>query len=489
MATKRHPARAKRPAGGAPSGHRAGDLPPQPRKPTARPNPCQSPRNTHSTRSRRTPPQRWPRTKWRCPSRRAFGTPVAVLRPFNTYGPAPVRPRAVIPDDHQPRSPPGQRKMQARRSLTPHARLHVRAATPARGFITGDGLRRLRRREVDQHRLGFRDFHRAILVQAHCRGQWAKTSRSRSCTDEDSHPPRRQSEVERLFARWRQRKRSRLFGWAPEHLVACDGFARRASPKTAEWFQDPQPNLSPLTRQASIQRLSTIPMPDTLSEIHGLLQSILRRGCVAMCSAAPEGFVPLHEPEFLERGGRGAGTRLHSLRLGLLGGLSTSTVSRRSLRSPPAALRTASLWSTAPPRWRWPCASPGVTPGDEVLMPSLTFIATANATHITSARCRIFVDAEARNRWGLDPVGAARASGRCRGDVATVMDGPQTARTGRRLAAVVPMHVFGHPVDMDGLAEVATRLRPRAGRGCGGIAGQPGWKAGVPAAAWPASRR
>ena len=92
----------------------------------------------------------------------------------------------------------------------------------------------------------------------------------------------------------------------------------------------------------------------------------------------------------------------------------------------------------------------GVKPGDEVLMPSLTFIATANAAHHLGAVPH-FVDAEART-LGLD----ALALRRHLGEIAERRSGKTVnGRTGRRLAAVVPMHVFGHPVDMVALADVA----------------------------------
>lgn len=92
----------------------------------------------------------------------------------------------------------------------------------------------------------------------------------------------------------------------------------------------------------------------------------------------------------------------------------------------------------------------GVKPGDEVLMPSLTFIATANAAHHLGAVPH-FVDAEART-LGLDAL-ALRGH---LGEIAERRGGVTVnGRTGRRLAAVVPMHVFGHPVDMVALAEVA----------------------------------
>lgn len=96
----------------------------------------------------------------------------------------------------------------------------------------------------------------------------------------------------------------------------------------------------------------------------------------------------------------------------------------------------------------------GVGPGDEVLVPALTFVATANAV----AHCGAvphFVDS-ARATLGLDP---ARLDRYLAGIVEPRADGPYNRTTGRRLAAVVPMHVFGHPVDMDALAEVAQRWR------------------------------
>jgi len=92
----------------------------------------------------------------------------------------------------------------------------------------------------------------------------------------------------------------------------------------------------------------------------------------------------------------------------------------------------------------------GVRPGDEVLMPALTFVATANAAHHLGAVPH-FVDS-AEGTLGLDPAALGahlRRIGR------TGPDGLVNAETGRRIACVVPMHAFGHPVDMDGLAAVA----------------------------------
>jgi len=92
----------------------------------------------------------------------------------------------------------------------------------------------------------------------------------------------------------------------------------------------------------------------------------------------------------------------------------------------------------------------GVKPGDEVVVPSLTFVATANAVSYCSAIPH-FVDSE-QSTLGLDPA----KLGQYFADILHQDNGQWLNRhTGRRVAAIVPMHTFGHPVDMDALNEVA----------------------------------
>lgn len=92
----------------------------------------------------------------------------------------------------------------------------------------------------------------------------------------------------------------------------------------------------------------------------------------------------------------------------------------------------------------------GVKAGDEVLIPSLTFIATANAVSYCNATPH-FVDSEERT-LGMD----ARAL-REYLLAATEMHGGYcfNRSTGRVIRAMVPMHTFGHPVDIDALLAVA----------------------------------
>ena len=78
----------------------------------------------------------------------------------------------------------------------------------------------------------------------------------------------------------------------------------------------------------------------------------------------------------------------------------------------------------------------GVGPGDEVIVPSFTFAATANSVALTGAT-PVFVDIEP-TWFCLDP----------RAVEAAITD---------RTKAIMPVHLFGHPADLTALGEVAER--------------------------------
>jgi perosamine synthetase len=92
----------------------------------------------------------------------------------------------------------------------------------------------------------------------------------------------------------------------------------------------------------------------------------------------------------------------------------------------------------------------GVREEDEVLVPALSFVATANAIAYCNAKPH-FLDSEL-DTMGLDPAALAE---HLRAIVERTTEGPRNRQTGRRLAAIVPMHTYGHPVDMAPLLEVA----------------------------------
>jgi perosamine synthetase len=92
----------------------------------------------------------------------------------------------------------------------------------------------------------------------------------------------------------------------------------------------------------------------------------------------------------------------------------------------------------------------GVVPGDEVLMPSLTFVATANAASHAGAIPH-FVEVE-ESSLGLCPDRLEAYLKR----IATTQHGMTVNKhSGRPIRALVPVDIFGHPCQMARLREVA----------------------------------
>ena len=92
----------------------------------------------------------------------------------------------------------------------------------------------------------------------------------------------------------------------------------------------------------------------------------------------------------------------------------------------------------------------GVKTDDEVLIPALTFVATANAVTYCGATPH-FVDSEVRT-LGVD---AAKLRGYLASHTEQRSAQCINRATGRVIRALVPMHTFGHPADLDGLLAVA----------------------------------
>ena len=95
----------------------------------------------------------------------------------------------------------------------------------------------------------------------------------------------------------------------------------------------------------------------------------------------------------------------------------------------------------------------GVRSDDEVLVPDLTFVATLNAASNLGAVPHL-IDAEPAS-LGICP---AALADRLSAVAEREADGTTRNReTGRRISAIIPMHVFGMPSDMDALCAVAER--------------------------------
>ncbi len=94
-----------------------------------------------------------------------------------------------------------------------------------------------------------------------------------------------------------------------------------------------------------------------------------------------------------------------------------------------------------------------VRENDEVLVPALTFIATANAVTYCNAVPH-FVDSD-MNTLGMD----AKSLDVYLSDIAEIHnDECYNRQTGRRISAVVPMHTFGHSIDLDEMVRVCEKF-------------------------------
>lgn len=87
----------------------------------------------------------------------------------------------------------------------------------------------------------------------------------------------------------------------------------------------------------------------------------------------------------------------------------------------------------------------GVGPGDEVIAPTLTFIASVNPIVYCGAT-PVFVDCDPVT-WQLDPADVAR-------------------KMGPRTKAILVVHLYGHPADMEALSRLADRTGVRIIEDC-----------------------
>jgi perosamine synthetase len=159
-----------------------------------------------------------------------------------------------------------------------------------------------------------------------------------------------------------------------------------------------------------------------------------------------EQFIPLHEPRFLGNEKKyvletidnnfvssvGAGVNQFETKLAAYCGAkyAVATISGT------AALHIALLLA-------------GVKPGEEVITQAVSFVATANAIVYCGAQ-PIFIDVDDFS-YGMSATSLAdflKVNIHCRND------GVWNKLTGKRIAACLPMHSFGHPCQIDEIGEI-----------------------------------
>ena len=92
----------------------------------------------------------------------------------------------------------------------------------------------------------------------------------------------------------------------------------------------------------------------------------------------------------------------------------------------------------------------GVRPDDEVLVSTLTFIAPVNAIRYAGA-WPVFIDAEP-TYWQMDPSRVLDfVEHQCEWSNGEL----RNRKTGRRVSAIIPVHILGHPVDIEPILTIA----------------------------------
>ncbi len=98
----------------------------------------------------------------------------------------------------------------------------------------------------------------------------------------------------------------------------------------------------------------------------------------------------------------------------------------------------------------------GVKNDDEVLVSTLSFISPANAIRYVGA-WPVFMDCEPMH-WQMDPQKVIEFLEReCRWQNDTLYN----KTTGRKIKAILPVHILGHPIDIDPIVKVARKFNLR----------------------------
>lgn len=94
----------------------------------------------------------------------------------------------------------------------------------------------------------------------------------------------------------------------------------------------------------------------------------------------------------------------------------------------------------------------GVQPGDQVLVPTLTFMGTVSPVTYCGAT-PVFIDVEPAS-WGMDPA-KLRHYLTTHADVDPSTGQAHDRESGQRIAAMLPVHLYGHPAPMAELLSAA----------------------------------
>jgi aminotransferase in exopolysaccharide biosynthesis len=175
----------------------------------------------------------------------------------------------------------------------------------------------------------------------------------------------------------------------------------------------------------------------------------------------PEAFIPLHEPRFRGNEKKYLNECIDSTFVSSVGKFVTQ-FEEMMAEYTGAKYTIAAVNGTA--ALHIALVLSGVEQDDEVITQSLTFIATANAISYTGAK-PIFIDVD-RDTMGMSPdalkkwleenveMKEIKVKSTQPGTMNLPKGQPFNKTTGKRIAACIPMHTFGHPCRIDEIKEI-----------------------------------
>ncbi len=165
----------------------------------------------------------------------------------------------------------------------------------------------------------------------------------------------------------------------------------------------------------------------------------------------PEGFIPLHEPRFRRNEKKYLNECIDSTFVSSVGKF-VNRFEEMTAEYTGAKYAVAAVNGTAALHIALLLA--GVKQGDEVITQPLTFIATTNAISYTGSK-PVFIDVD-KDTMGLSPeklkIWLNENTERQTPNAKLITI---NKNTGKRIAAIVPMHTFGHPCRIDEIVEIA----------------------------------
>jgi len=160
----------------------------------------------------------------------------------------------------------------------------------------------------------------------------------------------------------------------------------------------------------------------------------------------PTGFIPLHDPRFI---GNERKYLNHAMDTNFVSSVGEYVGKFEKMCAEYTGAKYAVATMNGTSALHIALLLAGVSAEDEVITQSLTFVATANAISYTGAKC-MFIDVD-KDTMGLSP---EKLSDFLKKNTFSKDGKTYNSATKCRIAAVVPMHTFGHPCRIDEIAQI-----------------------------------